>query len=106
MWSRAKGEEGGIYEMEPEELERRDAYREDPAAFLASGKGLFAEGRLRVIARGWAAEVGKAVKLGPEALGDRYAEVRYEELLSRPEKELERLLGFRGADTSEEKVSG
>ena len=98
MWGRARGEEGGIYELEPEEIERRDAHREDPASFLASGQSLFTEKRLRVIARGWAAEVVEAVERGPEVLGDRYVEVRYEELLSRPEEELGRVLGFLGAD--------
>lgn len=94
---------GGIYELEPEEFERREAYRKDSSSGL-SPTGLFTEERLRTIARGWADEVGEARRLGPSALGDNYAEVRYENLLSRPEVVVERLLEFLGADTSDEAV--
>ena len=105
MWERPKGEEGGIYGLEPEEIERRDRYRADPTSVLAS-EGLFTEKRLRVIARGWATEVARAVERGPDVLGDRYAEVRYEALIARPEEELGRLLTFLGADASEEAAKG
>jgi hypothetical protein len=45
--------------------------------------------------------VGGTVKDGPALLGPRYAEVRYEDLLVQPEREMERLFGFLGADASE-----
>jgi hypothetical protein len=44
--------------------------------------------------------LGRARKDGPELLGENYAEVRYEDLLSRPEEELGRLLRLIGADAS------
>jgi hypothetical protein len=91
---------GGIYELEPEELERREAYRRDPSAALRLG-GIFTEKRLRAIARGWREEVGEAIERGPKALGKRYAEVRYEDLLERPEEEVGRLLAMLGTDASE-----
>ena len=96
-------QDGGIYELEPEELERREAYRKDSSSVLAS-TGLFTEERLRSIARGWAAEVGEARRLGPGALGANYAGVRYEDLLSGPEEVIGRLLEFLGADDASEKA--
>jgi hypothetical protein len=99
MWSRAIDQEGGLYTLEPEELRRRDAYRQDPSAALA--KGLFTERRLTTIARGWNGLVSEALECGTTLLGDRYIEVRYEHLLSRPEEEVRRLLAFLGADASE-----
>ena len=38
---------------------------------------------------------------GPRLLGDNYAEVRYEDLLRRPEEEVGRVLRFLGADAGE-----
>jgi hypothetical protein len=45
--------------------------------------------------------VGRAIEDGPALLGPNYAEVRYEDLLVRPNEEVERLLGFLGVDTDE-----
>jgi len=101
MWNYAK-DAGAFYELEPEDLEKRNAYRKDPASALA--EGLFTEKRLNSIARSWAIQVGKAVEYGPVLLGDNYTEVRYEDLLQRPEEEVGRLLRFLGAEASEETV--
>jgi hypothetical protein len=99
MWNYAK-DTGAFYDLEPEDLEKRDAYRKDPA----SGEGLFTEKRLKGIARSWATQVGKAVEYGPALLGSNYAEVRYEDLLTSPEEEIGRLLRFLGAAANEEAV--
>jgi hypothetical protein len=99
MWNYSK-DAGAFYDLEPEDLEKRDAYRRNPA----SAEGLFTEKRLNGIARSWATRVGKAVEYGPALLGDNYAEVRYEDLLEKPEEEIGRLLRFLGADASEETV--
>jgi hypothetical protein len=48
--------------------------------------------------------VGRAVEDGPALLGSDYTEVRYEDLLERPNEEVERLLGFLGVDTDERLV--
>jgi hypothetical protein len=101
MWSNAKNE-GGIYELEPEELERREAYRKTSVVPLA--ESLFTQERLASIAAGWNAEVGRAVEDGPALLGDNYVEVRYEDLLERPMAEIRRLLEFLDADASEATV--
>jgi hypothetical protein len=99
MWNYAK-DAGAFYDLEPEELEKRDAYRKNPA----SAKGLFTEKRLNGIARSWATRVGKAVEYGPALLGENYVEVRYEDLLNMPEEEIGGLLRFLGADASEQTV--
>lgn len=95
LWNHSMSE-GGIYELQPEELEMREAYRKDPAAF--ADKSIFTEKRLADVAAGWKSEVGEAIRRGPTLLGDRYLEVRYESLLERPEKEVARILRFLGAD--------
>jgi hypothetical protein len=48
--------------------------------------------------------VGRAVKVGPALFGSNYTEVRYEDLLERPDKEATRLFRFLGADASSEVV--
>jgi hypothetical protein len=95
MWSRSR-DEGWYYELDDEERNKRDAYREDPLS-LAS-EGIFTEKRLSAIARGWRAEVSEAMERGPKILGDRYIEVRYEALLEKPAEEVSRLLKFLGAE--------
>jgi hypothetical protein len=99
MWNYAKSE-GGIYDLEAEELEKRQAYR--AGSLIPPYESLFKKSRLARIASDWGTEVGKVVEAGPDLLGDNYAEVRYEELLERPVQEVQRLLEFLGADSSEE----
>lgn len=102
LWSRASDQEIGIYDLEPEELRKRELYRQNPSAALA--EGLFTQERLADLAKGWSNEVGEIVERGSAVLGDRYTEIRYENLLGQPEGEVGRLLGFLGADASEETV--
>ena len=99
MWNHAKTE-GGIYDLEPEELEKRDAYRK--GSLLSAAESLFTEERLIRIATDWSTEVGQVTVDGPAMLGGNYTEVRYENLLERPVEETRRLLDFLGADSSEE----
>ena len=103
VWNNAK-HEGGIHELNPEEIETRDAYRADPRAFLESGRSIFAGRQLAGTARNWAEMVERACHDGPRLLGENYVEVRYDDLLERPEEEAGRLLRFLGADASDEAV--
>lgn len=96
-WNRVRPvEEGG--RLSREDQEKRDRYRGDPEKYLASGESMFSEERLRAAARAWISNVGPAHQEGLSALGDRYTEVRYEDLLQRPGEEMARLFGFLGAD--------
>ena len=99
-WNNSK-DEGGIYELSPEELRRRDAYRSDPQEFTESGEGLFTEKMIRGLASGWKAQISRARQDG-QVLGTNYTEVRYEDLLERPGNEVERLLRFLNANVSKE----
>ena len=94
MWSYARSE-GGIYDLKPEELEKRHAYRE---GLVPPSESLFTEERLAGIASAWSTEVGRAAGDGPALLGGNYTEVRYEDLLQRPVEETQRLLKFLGAE--------
>lgn len=103
-WNHAK-DAGGHLSTKPEEMVKRDAYRKDPEAFLASGESIFDEERLRKgFAGGWNRMTARAVRDGPVLLGENYAEVRYEDLLERPAEEIGRLLRFLGADDGEQTV--
>jgi hypothetical protein len=103
-WNHAK-DVGGHLNIKPEELVKRDAYRNDPEAFLASGESIFDEERLRKsFAEGWNRMTAKAVQEGSVLFGENYTEVRYEDLLEQPMKETGRLLKFLGADDGEETV--
>lgn len=92
-------EEGGIYELDEEEIQKREEYRKEPSSFAE--KSLFSEKRLTEISSGWNSEVSQAAERGPALLGDNYLEVRYESLLTQPGTEVRRILGFLGADASE-----
>lgn len=102
LWNHSMNEENGIYELNDEEIQKREEYRRDPSTF--EGKSLFSEKRLAEIATGWASEVSRAAERGPELLGDNYLEARYENLLTQPETEVKRILGFLGADSSEQSI--
>lgn len=83
---------------------KREAYRRDPRELIESGEGIFAGDLLRKAAREWGSLVGATVEDGPKLLGPNYREVRYEDLLERPEEEVEKLLEFLGARADVEAV--
>lgn len=102
-WNRVPTvEEGGRLTLE--EQDKRDRYREDPEGFLASGESIFSEDYLVAAATGWSSKVGAAHREGSSALGDRYTEVYYENLLEHPEEEMTRLFRFLGAVDDERMV--
>lgn len=103
-WNKST-DQGGVIELMPDEIAKREAFYRDRQAFLDSGEGIFVEEHLRDLAAKWRANVGAAIRYGRELLEDNYAEVRYEGLLEKPEEEMERLFEFLGADTSEEVVN-
>jgi len=65
---------------------------------------IFTETQIRKLAADWAARVGRTVNDGPRLFGDRYVEVRYEDLLTHPEEEMERLLRFLRVASDERSV--
>lgn len=84
---------------------KREAFRGNAGGPQGTRESIFAGNSLRRMAAEWAARVGRTVEDGPALLGDNYTEVRYEDLLRRPEEEMARLLAFLGADSGKETVS-
>lgn len=81
-----------------EEKRTRDAYRHDPAAFIAAGRSIFGEAGPTDIASKWSTQALAAREEG-RRLGDaRYTEVRFESLLRSGAEELLRLFAFLGCD--------
>jgi hypothetical protein len=103
LWNRSS-DRGGVQKVEPEELEKREAFRKNPQQVLETGEGIFTEERLRTVAESWRTRVGKTIEDGPTLLGSNYVEVRYEDLLERPHEEVGRLAAFLGADASDKAV--
>jgi Sulfotransferase domain len=100
-WNHSK-DEGGIYELKPEELAKRQAFRENPKRLVETGDGVFPKGMLRNVATGWRDQVSKCMRDDRSLLGADYAEVKYEDLQMRPTEEIRRLLAFLGAEAGEE----
>jgi Sulfotransferase domain len=91
QWNRSK-DQGGIQILEPEETERREAYRQDPEKLQRLG--FFDEGKLRAGASAWRSRIETLCADGPELLGNNYVETRYEDLLRNTASEAKRLLEF------------
>ena len=88
-------------EKKPRQKAKRDAYRQDPESVKEQG-GIFTGKQLRSLAAEWNNKVGGAAIQGRKYFGERYVEVKYEDLLQRPEEEFRRLLEFLGAEAGEE----
>jgi Sulfotransferase domain len=102
-WNRVRPvEEGG--RLTPEDQDKRDRYRKNPEEFVASGESIFSEEYFMAFAKGWRSKVGNTHRDGQAVLGDRYTEVRYEDLLERPEEEMARLFRFVGASDDKDVV--
>jgi hypothetical protein len=102
-WNQAE-DQGGTSKITSSQLKKRERYREDPQRLLETKKGIFPRKWVGNNAAKWSAAISKSKKDGPALLGPNYQEVRYEDLLERPEKEVGRLLEFLGADASEQVV--
>ena len=99
-----RAKRGRTHRLSPEELAKSEAYRRSPQELAVAGEGMFAERTLRKAAENWDLRVGQAIEDGPALFGDAYTEVRYEDLLERPNQEIERLLGFLRVDTDRKLV--
>ncbi|CAN5203742.1 sulfotransferase [soil metagenome] len=102
-WKRAS-DRGGVRRFSAEETEKRDRYWKDPTSFGTSGESLFTEKRLRHVAEIWGSRVSAARRDGRSLLGGNYTELRYEDLLERPEKVFGGVFSFLGADANEKTV--
>lgn len=96
-WRQAQDRDEPVFELAPEELEKRDAYLEDREGFLAEGNSIFTEERLTQIASRWAYRVGKGRRDGVTRYSERYLELRYEDLISDTPANIRRVLDTLGA---------
>lgn len=95
---------GGPANISPEESEMREEYHRDPASYLASGRGIFTEERIRQQAAGWNRIVRRGRKTGKELFEGNYTELYYEDHLARPHEALKSLFEFLEVDASPEVV--
>ncbi len=102
-WNQAE-DRGGTTPTTSDEIAKREAYQRDPLKLLETGEGIFSDGWIEKTAVRWSTRVSKTAKDGPILLGANYKEVRYEDLLERPEEEVGQSLEFLGADASEQAV--
>ena len=103
FWRLAK-DKGGIFDLDPEELAKRDAYLEDSKSFLGSDNGIFSEVRLRQMAVRWSRRVSKASRDGSNLFGPNFFQIRYEDLLTDPEEALRSMFGLLGANDADDIV--
>lgn len=104
FWRLAQ-DRGGPFELDPEEIEKRDAYLADPEGFHAAGNSIFTEERLRQMAVRWSRRVEEASRDGRKYFGACFYELRYEDLLAEPQKNLASMLDMLGAHSEPETVS-
>jgi glycosyltransferase involved in cell wall biosynthesis len=102
---RLSRDNGGIFDLEPEERRKRDAYLEDPERYVLSGKSIFTEERLKQMAVRWQRRVSKASRDGARIFGRYSYQVSYEGLLKCPEEHLKAIFELLGATADEETVS-
>ena len=98
VWNRSS-EAGGIHHLDASDLQARDAYRRDPAGFGAGGRSIFTPEWLAGTAREWATMIHRSRTNARELLGERYIEVRYEDMLADPIDATRQVVGFLDADT-------
>jgi hypothetical protein len=103
-WRLASDREDGVFQLTPEEIERRDDYLEDREGFLKEGRSIFTEERLGQLARRWEYRIGKARREGRSLYRGKYLEIRYEDLLSDTPEALRRILRFLDARRDERVV--
>ena len=101
VWQNAR-DRGGPVDLEPEVIQKRDAYLKDREAFLKSGESIFTEHRIKQLARSWKQAVIKGRRDGQRLFGDNYLEVRYEDLLEDSQSQMKRLFEFLGVEQTPE----
>jgi hypothetical protein len=100
-WRLARDREGGVFDLTPEELRIRDDYAEDRKRFLSEGRSIFTRERLAQLAHRWEYRTGKGHHDGRTLYGERYLEIRYEDLLLDTPAVFGGILEFLGAGSDD-----
>ena len=103
IWNRSTGA-GGIHDLDERERDVRDAYRANRETFVGGGNSIFSAEWLAGTASEWVEMTRRAREDGRTLLGDRYFELRYEDMKSDPETCIRDAFEFLGADPDAEQV--
>ena len=103
IWNRSTAA-GGIHDLDAVEQATRDSYREDPEAFVREGRSIFTAEWLSGTAAEWVEMTQRAREDGTTLLGDRYFELRYEDMKVDPESCVRDAFEFLGADADSELI--
>jgi hypothetical protein len=85
--------------LKREDLRIRDDFSRDADLFFSGRRSIFTDKALRSAAAGWARNVTETDKVAQELYCERYLNLRYEDLLERPQAELERIWTFLGVNS-------
>lgn len=100
-WWRQGKDRGGFFPISPDNAERRDAYYESREAFGSTKRSIFDTASVKALASHWRETVGRAREAGPRLFGERYYEVKYEDLQKSPERYFGEMARFLGASAEE-----
>lgn len=80
--------------LSKEDLQIRDDFARTPDPFMRGERSVFTDKGIRQAAQGWVSNVVETDRMGKELYGERYACLRYEDLLKQPWEEMSRLWSF------------
>ncbi len=91
--------------LSSEDLRIRDDFSRDASPFLSGQRSIFTDKAIRAAAAGWARNVTGTDKIARELYRERYLHLRYEDLLERPQAELDRVWTFLGVDSKDKSLT-
>jgi hypothetical protein len=86
--------------LSSEDQRIRQSFAENPDLFLSGQLSIFTEKGLRQAAQGWSHNLVDTDQAARQLLGDRYINLRYEDLLAHPWEEMRKLWSFLGVAVS------
>jgi len=86
--------------LSKEDWKIREDYLENPEPFTIRKRSIFTEKSIRRAATGWTKNVEETIQKGKELYGQRFFSLRFEDLLSQPQEQMQRLWNFLDVDSS------
>lgn len=86
-------------QLPKEDLEIRRAFASNPEPFLRGEKSVFSEKALLRAAQGWVRNITETHQVGQELFKNHYYSLKYEDLLSQPWEQMQKIWESLGADT-------
>jgi LPS sulfotransferase NodH len=92
--------------LQPEDKRIVEELRRDPSSFTDGSRSIFTESIIRRVASGWVRNLQETKAEGRRLFGEKFCTLRYEDLLTHPFAEMQRLWTFLGvqADRALEKL--